>query len=258
MTALAQLAEFLDSMLNIAGIPDYPNALNGVQLENIGDIERIATAVDFSTETANGAINAGARLLLVHHGMFWGGVQAITGHRHRRLWNLVTHDVAVYAAHLPLDVHPQIGNNALLAARLGLTPSGGFARFQSIDVGLNGESDTPTRLLSERAAALAAEHHGSFVATPFSGEDRVTRRWGICTGAGADSATLREAAQRGLDTLIVGEGPHHTAVEARELGIVILYAGHYATETLGVRALGDRLAEHFGLTSTFIDAPSGL
>ena len=97
---------------------------------------------------------------------------------------------------------------------------------------------------------------GHLVATPFDGE-RVTRRWGICTGAGADSATLRDAAQRGLDTLIVGEGPHHTAVEARELGIAVLYAGHYATETLGVRAVGERLATEFGMTSTFIDAPSG-
>jgi putative NIF3 family GTP cyclohydrolase 1 type 2 len=95
------------------------------------------------------------------------------------------------------------------------------------------------------------------VATRFE-SGRVTRKWGICTGAGADSNSLREAARRGLDTLIVGEGPHHTAVEAHELGIVVLYAGHYATETLGVRALGDRLADRFGITSTFIDAPSGL
>jgi putative NIF3 family GTP cyclohydrolase 1 type 2 len=86
----------------------------------------------------------------------------------------------------------------------------------------------------------------------------VTRAWGICSGAGADSATLREAAAKGLDTLVVGEGPHHTAVEARELGIVVLYAGHYATETLGVRAAGDMLAERFGVTSTFVDAPTGL
>lgn len=189
--------------------------------------------------------------------MFWGGVQPITEHRHKRLWMLVTHDVAVYSAHLPLDVHPEIGNNALLAAHLGLTSSGGFAPYQSIEVGLSGSSDLPTRVIAERAAALAVAHGGHLVATPFDGE-RVTRRWGICTGSGADSSTLRDAVQRGLDTLIVGEGPHHTAVEARELGIVILYAGHYATETLGVRALGDRLAREFGMTSTFIDAPTGL
>ncbi len=257
MPPLEQLATFLDATLDVARIPDYPNAVNGVQLANVGDIQRIATAVDFSTETITGAIDAGARLLLVHHGMFWGGVQPITEHRHKRLWMLITHDVAVYSAHLPLDVHPQLGNNALLAARLGLEPSGGFATYQSIDVGVSGETDVPTRVLAERAGALAAEFKGTLVVTPFE-TDRVTRRWGICTGSGADSSSLREAVRRGLDTLIVGEGPHHTAVEARELGIVVLYAGHYATETLGVRALGDHLAATFDLPPTFVDAPSGL
>lgn len=257
MPSLDRLAHFMDELLAIRAIPDYPSAVNGVQLANIGDIERIATAVDFSTETISGAIDVGARLLIVHHGMFWGGVQPITDHRHKRLWMLMTHDVAVYSAHLPLDVHPDLGNNALLAARLGLSPSGGFAPYQAIDVGLSGTSEIPTRTLAERAAALAVGSGGHLVATPFD-EERVTRRWGICTGAGADSATLRDAVARGLDTLIVGEGPHHTAVEARELGIVILYAGHYATETFGVRALGERVADHFAITSTFIDVPSGL
>jgi dinuclear metal center YbgI/SA1388 family protein len=257
MPMLAELAEFLDSTLSIAGIPDYPNAVNGVQLANLGAIHRIATAVDFSSETVSGAINAGARLLLVHHGMFWGGVQPLTEHRHQRLWALITHDVAVYSAHLPLDVHPEFGNNALLAKLLGLEPRGGFAKYQALDVGLSGTSDVPTRVLAERAGALAAQYGGQLVAAPFAA-DRVTRAWGICSGAGADSATLREAAAKGLDTLIVGEGPHHTGVEARELGIVILYAGHYATETLGVRALGDAVAERFGVESTFVDAPTGL
>jgi dinuclear metal center YbgI/SA1388 family protein len=257
MPSLDVMAAFLDATLNIHGIPDYSNAVNGVQLANIGDIERVATAVDFSTETVIGAVDVGARLLLVHHGMFWGGVQPLTAHRHRRLWMLVTHDVAVYSAHLPLDVHPRLGNNALLARQLGLDPTGGFAKYQSIEVGLSGTSDIATQVVAERASALAAEHGGHLVATPFAPE-RVTRAWGICTGSGADSATLREAAERGLDTLIVGEGPHHTSVEARELGIVVLYAGHYATETLGVRALGDCLATEFGVTSTFIHAPSGL
>ncbi|HEY5060125.1 MAG TPA: Nif3-like dinuclear metal center hexameric protein [Gemmatimonadaceae bacterium] len=257
MATLSQLAAFLDATLDIEGIPDYPNALNGIQLASMGEIAHVATAVDFSSETVDGAINCAARLLIVHHGMFWGGLQPITGHRHQRLWSLMTHDVAVYSAHLPLDVHPELGNNALLAKRLGLEPSSGFSRFQSIDVGLSGRSNIPTRVLADRARALATEHRGSFVATPFDA-DRVTRQWGICTGAGADSSSVREAARRGIDTLIVGEGPHHTAVEARELGLVLLYAGHYATETLGVRALGDRLAGEFGLTSTFIDAPSGL
>jgi dinuclear metal center YbgI/SA1388 family protein len=257
MPTLNELASFLDSTLDIAAIPDYSNAVNGVQVANFGAINSVATAVDFSTESVNGAINSGARLLLVHHGMFWGGVQPITAHRHSRLWALLTHDVAVYSAHLPLDVHPEFGNNALLAKRLGLDASGGFAKYKTIDVGLSGVSNIPTRLLAERAGALAEEYGGRLTATPFAA-DRMTRAWGVCTGAGADSETLREAAERRLDTLIVGEGPHHTAVEARELGIVVLYAGHYATETLGVRALGEAIAQRFKIPSTFVDLPTGL
>jgi dinuclear metal center YbgI/SA1388 family protein len=257
MPSLAPLAEFLDATLRIAAIPDYPNAVNGVQLANRGEIRRIAMAVDFSTDAVNGAVGVGAKLLLVHHGMFWGGVQPIVGARRERLHSLLVHDVAVYSAHLPLDVHPTFGNNVLLARLMGLEPSEGFARYQTIDVGLSGVSDLPTNVLAARAHELARKHGGTLVATPFD-TDRVTRRWGVCTGAGADSSTLREAMERGLDTLIVGEGPHHTAVEARELGIVILYAGHYATETLGVRALGEALATRFDMTSTFVDAPTGL
>jgi dinuclear metal center YbgI/SA1388 family protein len=257
MPMLAELADFLNRTLGIDSIPDYPSAMNGVQLANSGSIGRVATAVDFSSRTITGAIDVGAQLLLVHHGMFWSGAQAITGHRYHRLRDLISHDIAVYSAHLPLDLHPEIGNNVLLARRLGLEPTAGFARFQTIDVGVSGSSEIETATLVQRAGTLAREHGGGVVATPFDA-GRITRRFGICTGAGADSATLREAVAKGLDTVIVGEGPHHTAVEAPELGLVVIYAGHYATETLGVRALGERLAERFGVQSSFIEAPSGL
>jgi len=257
VTQLVEIAAFLDDVLQIASIPDYPGALNGVQMANGGNIERIATAVDFSSAAISGAIESHARLLIVHHGMFWGGPQQIVGHRYARIRALIEHDIAVYSAHLPLDVHPELGNNALLARMLALAPTGGFAAFQGNSIGLSGRSDVPTRLLADRVGELSTTFGGTLVATPFD-RDRVTRAWGLCTGAGADSSTLREAAERGLDTIIVGEGPHHTAVEARELGIVVLYAGHYATETLGVRALGEAVAARFGLSSSFVDAPTGL
>jgi len=257
VTSLADIAAFADQLLDVAGILDYPGALNGVQFANRGEIERIVTAVDFSSAAIDCAIRSGARLVLVHHGMFWGGAQPIVGHRYRRVRALIEHDIGVYSSHLPLDVHPELGNNALLARRLGLEPSGGFASFQGKSIGLSGKASIPTRVLADRAAELSREFGGTLVSTPFESE-RVTRSWGLCTGAGADSATLREAAERGLDTVIVGEGPHHTAVEARELGLVVLYAGHYATETLGIRALGEAIASRFDLQSTFIDAPTGL
>src|SRR5262249_39540233 len=142
--SLTAIAEFLDTTLDLAAIPDYPNALNGVQVANTGSIERVAAAVDFSSATVRETIAAGAKLLIVHHGMFWGGAQPITAHRYERLRALMTNDVAVYSAHLPLDVHPRLGNNALLARRLGLTPSAGFVRYQTIDVGVSGSDEMPT------------------------------------------------------------------------------------------------------------------
>ena len=256
MTASA-VAEYLDGLLETATTPDYTGALNGLQLDCRGPIRRVAASVDFSRRTIEGALAAGANLLVVHHGMFWGGPQRLVGPAYERLRLLMENDVAVYAAHLPLDRHPELGNNVLLARELGLQPSAGFAQFKGIAIGVRGESELPTDTLVARAGALAARHGGSALATPYQA-DRVTRRWGICSGGGASSETLREAHEAGLDTLIVGEGPHHTAVDAPELGLVVIYAGHYATETLGVCALAAELEARYELPWSFIGAPTGL
>ena len=251
------IADRLDALLRTAEVPDYPAALNGLQFANRGDVRRVATAVDFSSHTLRQAIGARAQMLLVHHGMFWGGVQPVTGLTYERFADLLTHDVAVYSAHLPLDIHQELGNNALLARRLGFEPSGGFARYKTVDVGLSGSADVETSTVVERVRQLAREAGGGVIATPFEAGRR-TLRWAVCTGAGADSDTIREASERGIDTMIVGEGPHHTAVQARDLGIVVVYAGHYATETLGIRALGEFVAGEFGVEAQFLEAPTGL
>ena len=259
--ALREIVDALDAELRTRDVPDYVGAVNGLQLANSGTVRRVAAAVDFSRaaaeETARAGGGGGASLLVVHHGMFWGGAQPIVGPAYERLRVLVAHDVAVYASHLPLDLHPTLGNNALLARELGLVPNGGFARYKTIDVGVSGDADVPTAALAERAAAFAARWGGSVRHTPIA-PARVTRRWGICTGAGASTDTLREAAERALDTIVVGEGPHHTAVEAAERDVVVIYAGHYATETPGVRALGAWLEERFALPWTFVGEPTGL
>lgn len=258
MTNAAAIAGFLDELLATPDVPDYPNALNGLQLANRGDeIRRVATAVDFSSATVSGAIAGGAQMLIVHHGMFWPGLQRIVGSVHARLRHLIEHDVAVYSSHLPLDLHADVGNNVLLARRLDLVAGSGFASTRGVDVGVRGEADESTAALAARVRRFCDELGSHLVVTPFDGARR-TRRWAICTGAGASSATLAEARDLGVDTLIVGEGPHHTAVEARDENIVILYAGHYATETLGVQALGARLATRFGIETTFIHEPTGL
>ena len=257
MTRTSEVAEYLDDILETSSIPDYPNAVNGLQLANRGEVSCVAAAVDFSGRTIAGAIEAGADLLLVHHGMFWGGARPITGASYDRIRSLLDYDVAVYSSHLPLDRHQQFGNNVLLSEELGLASSGEFASFKGKSIGVRGESDISTSVLIERVSAFASRHGGSVVATP-AGEERRTFHWAICTGAGASAETLQEAVDTGIDTLVVGEGPHWTAVEAAELGIVVIYAGHYATETLGVAALARHIGERFSLEYRIIDAPTGL
>jgi dinuclear metal center YbgI/SA1388 family protein len=257
MTDLATIAEHLDMVLGTDAIPDYPGALNGIQLENQGAITGIAAAVDVSRRTIGAVVDSKSNLLLVHHGMFWSGTQAITGVVYERLRLLIANNIAVYSTHLPLDAHPTFGNNALLARALDLHPSGGFARYKSIDIGVRGECDRLTVDVLHQVEAFSQANGGTVRCTGFSPARR-TQRWGICTGAGASPETLVEAKVLALDTLIVGEGPHHTAVAAEDLGIVVIYAGHYATETLGVRALAEHLTDVFRIPSTFIAAPTGL
>ncbi len=255
--SLGSIAEHADALLRIRELPDYPNAQNGVQLANSGPITRVAAAVDVSRVVIDQAVKAGAALLLVHHGMFWSGVQPIRGPFYERVKRLIENDIAVYSAHLPLDAHPEIGNNVLLARTLGLTPTGGFATFRGSPIGVRGTGPVETSLLVSRTRDFARQHGSEVRTTPIS-PDQVTRNWAICTGAGASAETLAEAMTTGVDTLIVGEGPHWTAVEAGDSGLSIIYAGHYATETLGVRALAERIATAFRLDWSFIDAPTGL
>jgi dinuclear metal center YbgI/SA1388 family protein len=254
---LSVIADHLDQLLRTKEIPDYPPALNGVQLENRGESVKVAAAVDFSRRVVEGTIASGSNLLVVHHGMFWGGLRPISGRLYACIASLIRHDIAVYASHLPLDAHPELGNNVLLARELGLEPVGGFARYQGVHIGVQGIAELPTRVLVERAQRIA-RRHGSDVITTSSSDSRVTRRWGICTGAGADADTIREALEGEIDTLIVGEGPHYTAVEAADLDLAIIYAGHYATETFGVRALASYIGKTFDVPWEFIEAPTGL
>ena len=257
MTTTALIVQYLDDLLDTRGVPDYPNALNGLQLANDGSVTRIAAAVDFSLRTVTAAAEAGANLLIVHHGMFWSGLKPISGISFARIQTLIQKNIAVYSSHLPLDRHSLYGNNALLAAELQLEPSGEFARFRTIFIGVSGESDIATTDIAKRADTFARSHGGSVRTTPIM-SGRRTRNWAICTGAGASAETLSEARECGIDTLIVGEGPHHSAVDADESGIAVIYAGHYATETLGVRALAAHTSDRFDVPWTFIEAPTGL
>lgn len=257
MIPTREVVDYLDSLLQTETVPDFPNAINGLQLENSGNVSRVAACVDFSSRAVARAVEEKADLLIVHHGMFWGGVKPITAASYARMRMLIESDIAVYSSHLPLDRHPEFGNNVLLSRELGLESSGEFAWFKGSAIGLTGEASVSTRELLRRARSFAQRHGGDAIATEVT-DERMTRKWAMCTGAGASSETLQEASALGADTLIVGEGPHHTAIEAVELGIVVIYAGHYATETPGVEALARHLAEKFGIGWTMIHAPTGL
>jgi dinuclear metal center YbgI/SA1388 family protein len=259
----ANLAQLADDLLRCRETPDYSFALNGLQVDNTAPVARIAAAVDCSLRTIRGAIDAGANLLVVHHGLFWGGLQPLTGAHLARVRLLLEHDVALYSAHLPLDAHETFGNSFLLARALDLVPAGGFARHQTIFCGVQGTSDIATVDLVSRCDQFARAHGGHAVASA-GAPGRHSRRWAVVTGAGINADTLREAVELEIDTIITGEGPHWSAVDAEEKGLVIVYAGHYATESLGVQALAGWLAAQAGgaggagVPWSFVAAPTGL
>jgi dinuclear metal center YbgI/SA1388 family protein len=248
---LRELTDYLDTFLRLREVPDWSGALNGLQVDSPRAIGRVASAVDAAQATIDAAIAWGADLLLVHHGLFWDGNRPLTGRRYKRLKAILDADLAVYAAHLPLDVHPEVGNNAVLARTLGIEPRGTFGEYKGTAVGVWGELDVSRdELLARTEAAL-----GGPVQLVPGGPERI-RRAGVITGAGADEIAAAVAA--GLDAFVTGEARHHNFFDAEEGGINLLLGGHYATETFGVRALGAHLAERFGLEWTFIDHPSGL
>lgn len=257
MSSAMEIAQLANELLRCRETPDYALALNGLQVDNTSAIHRIAAAVDCSQKTIRGALDVGANLLVVHHGLFWGGLQPLTGAHLERVRLLLAHDIALYSAHLPLDAHETMGNSFLLARELGLAPNGGFARYQNIFCGVQGTADMATADLVSRCGAFSRAHGGQAVASA-AAPARRTRRWAVVTGAGINADTMREAVDLGVDTIITGEGPHWSAVDAEEKGLVIIYAGHYATETPGVRALAEWLASRAGVPWSFVEAPTGL
>ena len=248
---LEEVVAYLDEYLSIRDIPDYPNALNGLQVEGPGAVSRVGAAVDATAASVRAAVAGGCDLLLVHHGLFWDGNRPVTGRRYRRLKGLLEAGVALYAAHLPLDVHPEVVNNAVLARALGVEPRGRFGAYEGADLGVWGE----LRLSREALCARLDELLGVRVKLIPGGPERV-ERVGVLTGGGGSFVSAALAA--GLDALVTGEGTHHTNFDAMEGGLNMYYGGHYATETWGVRALARHVAERFDVTWEFIDHPTGL
>jgi dinuclear metal center YbgI/SA1388 family protein len=250
MAALSELTAYLAEYLSLGAVSDYPQAYNGLQLENRGTVKRIAAAVDACEAVVVEAAARGADFLLVHHGLYWNSVPLVGG-MYRKVRCALAHDIAVYSAHLPLDVHPEVGNNVLLARALGLQQLEPFLLLKGKAAGLAGACEADrVELVGRLERAVGGRVH----VCP-GGPERV-RRVGVVTG-GAGSEVARAAAE-GVDTFITGEGPHWSYTLAEELGVNLLYGGHYATETFGVVALAGHLSQRFDLPWEFIEHPTGL
>ena len=253
---LDKLTAHLDRLLRAPALHDYDDAFNGLQCENrSGRVTKIAAAVDASEFTIKAAIRAKADLLLAHHGLFWSKPQPWTGRHFRKLRALVEGNLAVYASHLPLDAHPKLGNNILLARGLGLTRLEPFLEHHGAPIGWGGRLPRPMSAEELGARICRVVRVDGALKTMSFGPARL-RTVGICSG-GAGSE-LKSAADAGVDAYLTGEGGHSAFGDAEELGITVFFAGHYATETFGVRALAENVARKFRLPWTFVDHPSGL
>jgi dinuclear metal center YbgI/SA1388 family protein len=248
---LLDIAKYLDDYLAIKHVPDWPNAFNGLQVDGRVEVRKVATAVDACTFTVEAAVHGGADLIIVHHGLFWGAKAPLTGAYFKRVSTLIRNDLALYSCHTPLDAHPEVGNNHVLARKLGLKPGGLFGEMEGVPMGVWAETDVSRDDLINKIALLL-NFNPTVIAT---GPERI-RKVGIITGGAG--TWIDRAAAIGCDTFITGEGPHHTYFDAEERGMNAIYAGHYATETVGVQALGEHLEKRFGLETFFIDHPTGL
>jgi dinuclear metal center YbgI/SA1388 family protein len=251
MASLSDIVSYTDRFLRIRGVGDWDNALNGLQIENSGRLTRIGAAVDVSTRVLTEAQKQDVDLLIVHHGLFWPGLQAVQGALRRQLRIAFEKDIALYSAHLPLDIHPKIGNNAQLVAALGLKSAQPFLEEKGQPVGLKVRASLPR---SELVRKLQKVLNGPVKVFGFG--PKQSRSIGVVTGAAGSE--IYRVADAGNDTFITGEAPHWAAVAAEELGMNLLLGGHYATEVFGVKALAAHLSKRFGIPWEFIDCPTGL
>lgn len=244
------IAGYLDDYLRVAEIVD--SSPNGLQVQGAARVEKVAFAVDAAVQTIQTAVRGGAHMLIVHHGLWWGTHEQIVGNMHDRIARLIRSDLSLYAAHLPLDCHPEVGNNAELARLFGFDIVDVFASYKGTSVGAVA---TPQKPLKRGALLKTMEAElGTAPQVLAFGPERIQRA-AILSGGGAMFA--EEARRAGCDTLITGETSHSAYHMAKESGINLIFGGHYATETVGLRALERHLKKQYPITTKFIPAPTG-
>jgi len=248
---LKELTAYLDAYLQISVFVD--NAKNGLQVQGHDEIRRIAAAVDACLETIDAAAQAGVDLLLVHHGLFWDKPEKIVGPHYQRIKKIIAAEINLYCAHLPLDAHAEVGNNVVLAKKLGFQPVAGFGNSHGRDIGYIAEADTAIT----QAEFLRRLHEtlGQAVRADFFGTPKI-QRLAIVSGGGA--FLLPHAVAAGVDAYLTGEPSHSRYHFCKENRFNVIYGGHYATETFGIIALAQHLEAKFGLPYQFLDFPTGL
>ena len=251
MAALGEILGFCDELLDVASFEDY--GPNGLQVPGTSEVSKVATGVSANLELLQAAVDSGAQLVLTHHGLLWGDeLAALSVPMAARLRALLCADVSLGAYHLPLDAHPEIGNNALLRDALGLEPDDRtFGEAKGSAVGVIGRAAEPIDIgeLRRRLTDAVGQEPLVFDAGP----ERISSV-GIVTGGGGFA--IHEAGPLGLDALVTGEPSEPVMGEAREYGVHFLAGGHYATETFGIRRLGELIAERFAVEHEFIDVPN--
>jgi len=250
----AKLDSFFRGFLEIEGFAGTDNSLNGIQVDNDGsEIDKIAFAVDANMETFERAAASGAGMIFVHHGLFWGSPLRVAGNHRRRLQFLLEHNICLYAVHLPLDQHPQMGNNAALAELLAIENPEPFGLYHGRKIGFKGTLKAP--LTTEEAAKKI-----NFMNRPPSGifpfGKPVNTSCGVVSGGAAAEAL--QAIEEGLDLFVTGESSHTVYHECLEGKLNMIAGGHYSTEVWGVRAVMRHCAEELRMDAEFIDVPTGL
>jgi dinuclear metal center YbgI/SA1388 family protein len=250
----AKLDSFFKSFLDIEGFAAIDSSLNGIQADNDGsEVCNIAFGVDASMETFERAVAAGAGMLFVHHGLFWGAPLRLTGGHRKRVQFLLDHNICLYAVHLPLDQHPELGNNAALAQLLGLEHIEPFGLYHGAKIGYKGMFAKPVTL-DEAARKIAFMDRPPLGVYPFGKNENTS--CAVISGGATDEA--RQAIAEGVDLYITGEASHQVYHECLEGKLNMVAGGHYATEVWGVRAVMRRCAEELHIDTEFIDVPTGL
>ncbi len=253
---LTTLDSFISSYLHMK---DFPNdiSLNGVQVQNsqpdTKEISKIAFAVDACLDTIIRAHQAQADMLFVHHGLFWGHEQSITGIHYTRIKELITADIALYACHLPLDAHTEIGHNYALAKQIGLTNLQPFGVWKNTTIGVKGEFSTPCsidRIIKD----MFTDGAEPMTVLPFGNKD--IRTAGIICGGGARE--VEQAIDQNLDLYITGETKHESYHVIMENKISLIAGGHYETEKLGLKLLMEKINKETNISCVFIESPTGL